>query len=169
MPKDDNIKLSKDEGKILEELIKDSRQTPHEIAQKLGFSRQKVWRTINRLEKNKTIWGYTTVVNQISRGYNYYFALCKAKAPIFDTIDQLINTIKEKKADKLNVRFLGQFYLHGTYDWLIIFLAKDILICNRASRQRSDQYFIYAAGIHIHYFETQAFPFELVSSVWDFS
>ena len=97
MSKDDNIKLSKDEEKILEELIKDSRQTPYEIAQKLGFSRQKVWRTINRLEKNKTIWGYTTVVNQIRRGYNYYFALCKAKAPIFDTIDQLINTIKEKK------------------------------------------------------------------------
>jgi len=120
------ISISADDRKVLDLLIKDSRQSPNQIAEKIGFSRQKVWRIINRLEKNKIIWGYTTVVNHNIMGYNFYFALCKSKSPTFDTIDKLIKTIKENKAEKINVRFLGQFYLNGIYDWIIIFLANDI-------------------------------------------
>ena len=120
------ISISADDRKVLDLLIKDSRQSPNQIAEKIGFSRQKVWRIINRLEKNKIIWGYTTVVDENSIGHNYYFALCKAKAPFFDIIEQLIKAIKEKRAEKLNIKFLGQFYLNGTFDWLCIFSANNI-------------------------------------------
>jgi DNA-binding Lrp family transcriptional regulator len=127
MPKNHKIAIEADERKIIELLINDSRQSPNEIAKKLGFSRQKVWRIINRLENKKVIWGYTTIINENSIGYNSYFALCKAKAPFYELIDKLIKRLKEKKAEKLNVRYLGQFYLHGTYDWLCIFSAKNIM------------------------------------------
>jgi DNA-binding Lrp family transcriptional regulator len=126
MLNNNKLSIAEDDRKVLDLLIKDSRQSPNEIAEKIGFSRQKVWRIINRLEKNKIIWGYTTVINHNIIGYNFYFALCKAKVPTFDIVDKLIKTIKENKAEKLNVRFLGQFYLNGTYDWIIIFLANDI-------------------------------------------
>jgi DNA-binding Lrp family transcriptional regulator len=127
MLKNDKITLATDEKKVIELLINDSRQSPNEIALKLGFSRQKVWRIIKRLEKNKTIWGYTTVVDENSLGFNSYFALAKAKAPFYELIDELISRIKEKKPDKLNVRYHGQFYLHGTFDWLCVFSAKNIM------------------------------------------
>lgn len=77
MPKSDKISIEADERKIIDQLLKDSRQSPHEIAKRLGFSRQKVWRIIKRLEKDNIIWGYTTVIDENSIGYNSYFALCK--------------------------------------------------------------------------------------------
>ena len=126
MPKNGKISIEADERKVIDQLLKDSRQSPHEIAKRLGFSRQKVWRIIKKLEKNNVIWGYTTVIDENSIGYNSYFALCKAKASFSDMMDELIKRLKEKKAEKLGVNFLGQFYLNGTYDWLCIFSAKDI-------------------------------------------
>ena len=39
-------------------------QSINDIAEKCGFSRQKVWRVINNLEKNHTIGGYTAVVDE---------------------------------------------------------------------------------------------------------
>jgi len=53
--------IQKDEEKILKELSKNANKSINDIAQTCGFSRQKVWRAINNLEKNHTIWGYVAV------------------------------------------------------------------------------------------------------------
>jgi len=56
MPKSSRKQIDNDEKKILRELQKNSKESIDKIAKKCGFSRQKVWRIIKRLEKNKTIW-----------------------------------------------------------------------------------------------------------------
>jgi DNA-binding Lrp family transcriptional regulator len=149
MPKNDKISIQADERKVIDQLLKDSRQSPHEIAKRLGFSRQKVWRIIKKLEEKKVIWGYTTVIDENSIGLNSYFALCKAKAPFSDIIDELIKRLKEKKAEKLDVRFLGQFYLNGTYDWLCIFSAKDIRDAKRFCGYMQKEYGEYIDRIEL--------------------
>ena len=63
MPKTSKEQITDDEKKILWELQKNSKENVEKIAKKCGFSRQKIWRVIRRLEKNKTIWGYHAVVD----------------------------------------------------------------------------------------------------------
>jgi DNA-binding Lrp family transcriptional regulator len=126
MPKNDKISIEADERKVIDQLLKDSRQSPHEIAKRLGFSRQKVWRIIKKLEKNKVIWGYTTVIDENSIGCNSYFALTRSKAPFYEILDSCIKRLKGKNAEKIKINVLGCFYLNGTYDWLVIFSARDV-------------------------------------------
>ena len=55
-------------NKILDELLIDARQGIQKIAEKCKTYRQRVWREIKRMEKNKTIWGYTAVVDEEKMG-----------------------------------------------------------------------------------------------------
>jgi DNA-binding Lrp family transcriptional regulator len=127
MPKNGKISIEADEQKIIDQLVKDSRQSPHEIAKKLGFSRQKVWRIIKKLEKDKIIWGYTTVVDENSIEYNTYYALVKSKGLLYEVVDKLVKRIQEKNSEKMGIKLLGAVYINGTFDWLVIFSAKDIM------------------------------------------
>ena len=52
-----------DEKKVLQELQGYAKESIDKIAKRCGFSRQKVWRIIKKLESNQTIWGYHAVVN----------------------------------------------------------------------------------------------------------
>ena len=63
MPRTSREQIADDEKKTVHELQKNSKENIDKIAKKCGFSRQKVWRIIKRLEKNKTIWGYHAVVD----------------------------------------------------------------------------------------------------------
>ena len=55
MPKNSSEQIDVDEKKVIRELQRNSKESIDKIAKKCGFSRQKVWRIIKRLEKNKTI------------------------------------------------------------------------------------------------------------------
>ena len=57
MPKSSQKRLIEDEEKILEILQTHAKASIDDIAKKCGFSRQKVWRIIKKLEEEKTIWG----------------------------------------------------------------------------------------------------------------
>jgi len=60
MAKSSKKQIEIDERKVLAELQRNSRESADDIAKKCGFSRQKSWRIVNRLEENQTIWGYGT-------------------------------------------------------------------------------------------------------------
>ena len=126
MPRNSKSQIENDDQKVLQELIKDSRKSPHEIAKICGFSRQKVWRIIKKLEQENVIWGYTAVIDENNAGRNTYLTLIKAKAPFIDMADKLIKRIKEKKAIEIDINLLGVHYLNGLYDWMVMFSAKDI-------------------------------------------
>ena len=124
MPKNGKISIEADERKVIDQLLKDSRQSPHEIAKRLGFSRQKVWRIIKKLEKDKIIWGYTTVIDENSIECNTYYALVKSKGLLYEVVDKLVKRIQEKNSEKMGIKLLGVVYINGTFDWLVIFSAK---------------------------------------------
>ncbi len=126
MPKSSNKQIEEDEKKVIKLLLEDSRQSPNEIAKKLGFSRQKAWKIIKQLEKENKIWGYTAIIGEENNDRTIYFALTKNKIPIFDYIDTIIKRAREKCIGELDIQVTGTFYLNGSYDWLTIFTAENI-------------------------------------------
>ncbi len=126
MSKSSNNQIKEDKEKVIQQLIMDARKSSHEIAKKLGFSRQKIWKIIKELEKENTIWGYSAVIGEKAGERITYFALIKNKIPPFDYIDTIIKRIREKSVGKIDVIIKGTYYLNGVYDWITAFTAKNI-------------------------------------------
>ena len=122
----DQIQL--DEIKVLDALKQNSKENIDEIAQNCEFSRQKVWRIIKNLEKNKIIWGHTAIADEEAYGFKHYVLLViRSLEPIAESHK------KEIVFDKLDnylpglVKIEDIYYTHGTYDLVITFYASQIL------------------------------------------
>jgi Lrp/AsnC family leucine-responsive transcriptional regulator len=132
MPKSSKEQINLDEKKIIRELMRNSKESIETIARKCGFSRQKVWRVIKRLEENKTIWGYHAVVDDEKLGLkNYLLLIKKTNRPIGDVVDKIIAGETGVEAEKLGVTVEHCDYLHGGFDWLISFTAENIIQAKR--------------------------------------
>jgi DNA-binding Lrp family transcriptional regulator len=129
MPKNSVIQIQQDEKKILEELSKNANSSINEIANKLGFSRQKVWKTIKNLEKDKTIWGYTAIIDDNKVGRKRFCILLK-KAPVHvsdEDLNIVINRDLREIASKNGINLESTYFFHGLYDGQIIVTAENIL------------------------------------------
>jgi DNA-binding Lrp family transcriptional regulator len=124
MPKNSYQQIKIDENKVIAELLRNSNESIDNIAKRCGFSRQKVWRVIKKLEEEKTIWGYTAAIDEKKLGRNTYIALFKAKAPLSD-VDKSIQKIKENETAEFGVTLSEVHYLNGIYDGIILFSAKN--------------------------------------------
>src|SRR4030043_809248 len=93
MAKNSVKQIEQDEKRILLELKKNANKSINDIAESCGFSRQKVWRVINNLEKNHTIWGYTAIVDEEKLGKKSYIMLVKrTNKPIKQIlVNQILN------------------------------------------------------------------------------
>jgi DNA-binding Lrp family transcriptional regulator len=133
MPKNSIKQIEKDERRILGELLKNANKSINEIAKSLGFSRQKVWRIIKNLEKNKTIWGYVAVVNEEKLNKKSFLMLVKrTNKPITkDIINQIITRELANKVKKTGIEITNSFYTNGIYDWAIFFNADDLKSAKR--------------------------------------
>jgi len=133
MPKKSYKMIVEDEKKILDTLLKDSKQSINTIANKLKFSRQTVWRIIKRLEKNNTIWGYTAVIDDDKMGVNSYVVLIKRTTEPIDKkiVEKIINSKLDPVAKKLDVNINLSYYINGIYDWVICFKAKNIIVAKQ--------------------------------------
>jgi len=125
MVKNSNVKMEEDKQKIIQELIKNSRESPNNIAKKLGFSRQKAWKYVKELEKEGKIWGYTAVTDRSDNNI-LFFALIKQRIPYLDNASQIIGNIKNNNSDKLGINLIGLYYTNGGYDGVCIFEASDL-------------------------------------------
>ena len=128
MPKSSRAQIDEDEKKVILEIQKNSKDSIDNIAKHCGFSRQKVWRIIKRLEKDRTIWGYTAIVDEDKRGLKDYIVLIKrTNQPL---TEKLADTIVVRQLEDLvphrDVKIENSFYVHGIYDWIITFSASDI-------------------------------------------
>ena len=128
MAKNSKKQIEEDEIKVIAELQKNSNENIGTIAKKCGFSRQKAWRIIKRLEEEKTIWGYHAIVNNEKINMHDYILLIKGKhLPINNSFEK---EIVERKIDKLaaemEVTVEGSYWLHGNYDGMLSFSAKDL-------------------------------------------
>ena len=128
MPKTSREQITNDEKKIIHELQKNSKENIDKIAKKCGFSRQKVWRVIKRLEKDKTIWGYSTIVDNEKVDLTHYTML--VKRTIVPVDGKLRNMISGEELDEyfpeLNITLEDCLYVNGKYDWIISFTAPGI-------------------------------------------
>ena len=130
MPKSSKSKVTDSENKVIEELKKDSSKSVDTIAKEFGFSRQKVWRIKKQLESNKTIWGYSAVIDEEKRGYTNYIILIKFSNGSLD--DKLVDSIIEGKlkdiiTDANDVNIESDFFVYGQYDWVLSIHAKDVI------------------------------------------
>ena len=128
MPKSSKKQIDDDEKKVIRELQRNSKESIDKLAKKCGFSRQKVWRIIKRLENNRTIWGYHAIVDEKKQNMKSYVILFKGKhLPIENTIEEnIVNKTIDKLGEKIGVIVEDSYWLHGLYDIMICFFAKDL-------------------------------------------
>jgi DNA-binding Lrp family transcriptional regulator len=128
MPKISREQIADDEKKIIRELQKNSKENIEEIAKKCGFSRQKVWRVIKRLEKDETIWGYRAIVDNEKIDLTHYTILFKRSIVPLD--EKTRNEVSEERLDnyfpELNIIVEDCLYVNGKYDWIVTFTAPGI-------------------------------------------
>jgi len=128
LAKSSRKQIEADEIKVLVELQKNCKDSLDKIAKRCGFSRQKTWRILKHLEKNKTIWGYTAVLDEERIGMKRYFLLVKGKnLPIDNEIEKNITDRQlDKAVAKLGIILDDSYWLHGTFDGMVVFSAEDI-------------------------------------------
>ena len=128
MAKTSREQLDKDELKILAELQKNSNESIETIAKSCGFSRQKVWKTIKQLEKNRMIWGYTAIVDEDKKDLSHFIVLIKKTTKPLDKkiVDRIDSIQIEDIASPEGVNIESSCFVHGNYDWVISFTARDI-------------------------------------------
>lgn len=128
MAKSSREKIHRDEQKVIKALEENANASIGGIANKCGFSRQKAWRIIKRLEKNDTIWGYHARVNDTKMNRNGYVLLMKLKhLPVDNKLeDDIIKGKLEKLAKQHNVNIEDIVWLHGVFDTMLVFFAENL-------------------------------------------
>ncbi|MFO7676924.1 MAG: Lrp/AsnC family transcriptional regulator [Thermoplasmatota archaeon] len=148
MPKSSKKKIEEDEKKLLAILGKNSNENIDKIAKKCGFSRQKVWRIIKRLESNKTIWGYHAVVDtEKIKKKSFIMLLTRTQDPLGEKIQKIIKSSADEIGKKLEVTVSHNSYLHGVYDWMICFTADDIRHAKKFSELITNEFSDYIREI----------------------
>jgi DNA-binding Lrp family transcriptional regulator len=129
MAKTSRKQMDKDEKKVMAELEKDSNESLDALAKRLKFSRQKTWRIIRRLERNRTIWGYTAIVDDESRSLKGYVLMLKRSSKPMDekTMDTFVSESLQELASGIGVSLENIYFVQGEYDWILTFAAPDIM------------------------------------------
>lgn len=133
--------IEEDEQKIIHELKTNARGSIEHIAKKYNFSRQKVWRIIKRLEKNKSIWGYHSIVDDENFNQQRFIVLIRRSTePIDEAIDKLSNLTDAKKDANHGVTIECSSFLHGQYDWMFIVTADTLKSLKKFTHFISKEY-----------------------------
>ena len=151
MSKSSTQKLEKDEQKIINFLKEDADESIDVIAKKCGFSRQKVWNIIKKLEKNKTIWGYTTVCDDERYNLKHFTMLIKRTTVPLDqkTLQEVLMTRLEDILPDAMIHIENIIYFHGCYDGICTFLAEDIIIAKKFCEQFNKRFSKFIAGVEL--------------------
>lgn len=112
------------ENDILELLEKNSRISFEDMASMLGTTKENIEYTVKKLEQNKTICGYTTLINwdKTEKEGDYITSLIEVKVTPqreqgFDKIAKRIYSFDEVKS---------VYLMSGTFDLLIVVEGKNI-------------------------------------------
>jgi len=151
MAKSSTKQIYEDELKVLAELEKNAKENIDDISKNCGFSRQKVWRIIKKLEEDKTIWGYAAVVNEEKQGLKKYMILIKRTTlPLDEKLaDKIITRQLENSASEIDIRIENSMFTHGTFDWVICFEAKDMKHAKKFSEIVNQIYWGYIGELHV--------------------
>jgi DNA-binding Lrp family transcriptional regulator len=129
---DERTTLTEDEAKIMILLENDAKTSIDQIVKKCGFSRQKVWRIIKKLEDEKIIWGYTAVSDASEQNLKHFMVLIKRNNVPFN--QDVKKEIIFRKIDDFPsglVKVENIYFTHGVSDWVLTFYAPDIIAAKR--------------------------------------
>jgi len=135
MAKTSKKQIEADEQKVIDQLQKNCMENLDLFAKKCGFSRQKVWRIIKNLERDRIVWGYTAVVDPEFLQRKHYLLLMKRNTQKVSSkiVDILLSREFEAVVTKLGITVETSSYVHGEYDWITSFLAPDIVYAKKFS------------------------------------
>ncbi|MBP1662562.1 MAG: hypothetical protein H6P94_811, partial [Thermoplasmatales archaeon] len=115
MSKSSKDQMGLDEKKVLSELVKNANKNIETIAKLCGFSKQKTWRIIKRLEAKELIWGYTAVFDEKKMGLKHFMVLIKRSMKRLDesTINKIVSRRLEDVIKELGITIESSSYVHG--------------------------------------------------------
>jgi DNA-binding Lrp family transcriptional regulator len=151
MPKSRIERLISDEYKVVGVLQKNAHENIDDIAKKCGFSRQKVWRIIKKLEKEKIIWGYTTICDDDLYNLKHYTLLVKrTTVPIQKkTISEILTTRLDDLLPEGRIRFENIEIVHGSVDGLFSFWADSLITAKRFCERFNEHFPEYVASYEL--------------------
>jgi DNA-binding Lrp family transcriptional regulator len=142
MPKRNQAMIAEETRSVLAALQKNAKENITAIAQKCHMSKEKLLRTIRHLEKDRKIWGYTAIVDEKDLPYKKFILLLKRTMKKFD--ETKMDGMAEKQFmplfEPLGVRIESSYYIHGEYDWVVIFTAPDLLQAKKFSQILFEHY-----------------------------
>jgi DNA-binding Lrp family transcriptional regulator len=148
MAKSSKKQIDQDEKRVIEQLQRNSNESIDKIAKTCGFSRQKVWRIIKRLENTKTIWGYTAIPDKEKQGVRHYIMLMKqSNQPASDIIENVLDSFKKYTGKNIGVFVQTACLLQGEYDLMLCFTAKDISVAKRFTEFIKKKYAAYISDM----------------------
>lgn len=135
MAKSSQDKIEEDAHLILDELQDNSENSINEIAKKYGFSRQKVWRIKKQLEENKTIWGYTAIIDYQKQDLKFFVLLIKRTINPVDQqlAEKIVSRDIESQLKEMGCNIVSSIYTNGSYDWIITFTCKELKEAKKCS------------------------------------
>ncbi len=142
MAKNSMENIREDKNKLIKELTKDARQSTNELSEKLGFSRQKIWRMIKDIEESGDIWGYSAVVKDYGEANKIYFALIKQNIPYLSNINEIINNVKTDNSGKNGIKLIG------LYKWSI---RRYLYVCCKGCKRCEEIFGLYYKAIQRFY------------------
>ena len=82
------------------------------------------------------IWGYQVIVDEEKKVFSNYLVLIKrAIKPIDEKVaDKIISRKLEEIASDIGVKIVIILYCHGSYGWIISFMARDIRHAKRCNK-----------------------------------
>ncbi|MGV8150345.1 MAG: Lrp/AsnC family transcriptional regulator [Candidatus Woesearchaeota archaeon] len=108
------MKLDKKDSKILYELDQDARQSNSQIAKKVGLSKEVVNYRIKRLEEEKIILRYSTIIDMFRIGFHKYKLYLRLRG-----------------ADKEKTEEIGEYFNnHKKTEWVVIGTGRWDVIAN---------------------------------------
>jgi len=151
MPKSSQTRLIEDEKKILDILQVNAKTSIDDIAKKCGFSRQKVWRIIKKLEEEKTIWGYTAVCEQERYNLKHFIMMMKRSTTPIDQkiMHEMLSTRLDDLVPGLDIVMENIEYVHGSCDGIFSFYAPDLIAAKRFSDRFKEHFNEYVAEVEL--------------------
>jgi len=151
MAKSSAEQLITDEQKIITVLQKNAHENIDSIAKKCNFSRQKVWRIIKKLEKEKIIWGYTAICDDETYHMKHFTMLVKrTPTPIEKkTITEILTTRLDDLLPDSPILIENIEFVHGSVDGIFSFRADSLITAKRFCERFNEHFAGYVANIEL--------------------
>jgi DNA-binding Lrp family transcriptional regulator len=137
-----------DEERVASELLRNPTLDIATIAEKCGFSKQKVWRIVHRMEEEGAILSHPTSLDLKKVGKRSFLILFERSFRVVDSklITRLTmpEMLAEMDAEGIAAVVEDSYYLNGAYDWAIVITVaehKDLIRFMELWRKYYGEYF----------------------------